>query len=132
MSSIGSSVGEIENLRIDCMPSGRVMRGATVVRCDDVIVVVPAKAERIYSPNISNHVHYAIGVWPWTEAMMKALWRMGIISKQAMDTHTSHVAELEKARESMADLDRMERYARKYGFELTSEQVEAMKCEPAN
>lgn len=130
MSSIGSKIDEIENLQIDPMPSGVVMRGEAVVRCGEVIVVVPAKGGKIYSPNFSKGVHYSIGVWPWTEGMMKALWRLGIISRKAMDMHISSVSEIEKARERMADFERMEGYARKYGFNLTSEQVEAMKCEP--
>lgn len=127
MSTICSPIEEIDNLWLERLPSGKILREATVVRYDNVTVIIPKKGYPIYSSSIQNHVSYSTGHGPWFDGMMKCLHRAGVISKKAIDDHMARVKAISERQSKEWALKDLNRISEKFGIKFTEKQLQALK-----
>lgn len=128
MANIMSPIKEIDQLWMDKMPSGKVMKGVDVI-CVDNIVIVRGQRGALYHAgnNRLGKFAYVFGVWPWTDALMRCLYKLGVLTATQVREHMERAVTHDKWREARDSLAHLQRYMRRYGAELTPEQIQAIQ-----
>lgn len=120
MSTITSPILEISRLKLEPIPTNKILRDAKVCRVEGVTVIVD-KYGTIYSPQVtaSRAYPYKCGL----EATLKGAARLGILSKSALKQHTDMVAK-ERARDAEYHAARsIADQAKVLGLKLTNAQM---------
>lgn len=66
---------------------------------------------------------YVPGAWPWLPPVMRALRKLGAISKADMDAHLALCAAKSADRDKAWDREQVLKIAKRRGLELTAEQL---------
>ena len=86
MSTLLSPVREIKDLYFDVLPSSRVVKLVKGVRVGRVTVLLGANGN-LYSPSIDARREYSCSDWLWSDSLMRALVKLGVISKASLAEH---------------------------------------------
>lgn len=131
MACVSSPIQQIDDLSIESLPTGKPVAAEKVVRIDGLILIV-GKNGRLYAHGhrFDGRFSYTFGTWPWTDPLMKALAKAGVISKEAAKQHAEKAAEFTAKREAKNAADRLVYVAKEAGIKLTARQlaqIETMK-----
>ena len=121
MGIICSTVPEIDDLYFHELPSSRPLIINKAVRVGSTIILV-GKNGKLYSNTIGKFA-YVPGKWPWMTDTMKALVKLGVITKEQMKLHMDHCDRNEKARDITRAKRDLEYIAKKFGVKFTDEQI---------
>ncbi len=123
MTTIFSPIQEINDLVIYEMPKNKPLTAEKVVRVGDVVVAV-TKTGRIYAHGrgFNGKYSYTFAVWPWSDGLIKALAKAGIISKNAAQQHMKLAEERDKKRHSKQRAESFEFAAQQCEILLTPRQ----------
>ncbi len=120
MSMICSKVKSVDNLYLDQLPAGRIVKVVKAVRVNDITVYV-GESGRLYCDRLQK-VAYVVTKWPWNDSLMRALVKLGVITDKEMKEHLElcEAAYIEKDKEWI--WRRLSEAAGEYGFKVTAEQ----------
>lgn len=120
-----SNESEIHNLRFRPFPTKPV--NVRIVRSGNVMIGIGKNGTVYTNSRAALNGAFVIGDWPWTDATMRALVSMGVISQDVVDRHMADVEKrsLEQSRkrayESLAEL------SKEFGIKFTDAQLRKIK-----
>lgn len=122
-----SRVGETINLHLDPLPRGTLLRGADVVCLGTGMLLVRTSEGKLFHSGGPSFGRITCNsTEPWTEALLKGLQRLGVVTEAQVRQHKDAVKANAKWRRSRNALLSLTQTLSNYGVELTDEQVEAI------
>lgn len=116
-----SPVEDIDYLTIEIVPTDRPINVVKAIRSGNVTLLL-TKEGKVYGSN-AKRVSYLPGVSSVQTSSMRALHRLGVITKAQMERHLDACAELSEAREKRRAAERVQEYADRLGIKLTKAQL---------
>lgn len=120
MTMIISHVKAINNLFIRPLPAGKPVRVEKAVRVSGITVFVGSKGT-LYCDAIKSYA-YTPSIYPWTDAMMRALEKLGVITRDQRMEHVRRCKEIDAVRDKKWRWKHLLECSEKYGFKVTAEQ----------
>ena len=110
----------MDDIHFEMIPTERVIKNIeSVIRVDGELVF-KAKDGRLYWSRNQN-ASYIAGMWPWAPAMMKALTKLGIITRKEADEHLRECKEKDDARNREYDMERIRELCQRNGIKAPAE-----------
>lgn len=128
MSTIASPVSEIEKLRFEPFPASKAVAVTKAVRHDRVVLAVGGNGT-IYTQSVSEHAFYSFGKWPFTDGVINALYRAGVITHKAKAQHLKLAGERDARRSRSYHAAQIRDHAKALGIRLTKSQLEKIAAE---
>lgn len=125
MTSFLSPVEKINRLVFNPIPTGRPVALDKMLRVSGFVVIVDAKG-KLYSPNLKDRVCYSCETWPWSDSLLRALVKLGVITSEEMDAHLKRAKEIDNLRSRRNAAKELKRYANRLGMKLTASQEKAL------
>lgn len=126
MSHLASPVKSISDLRIHPLPAGKSINVTKAIRYDGKTFILGANGI-VYSSCVRDNGFYTLSVWGWATSMVRALARIGVISRKDAETHLAAAKatdEWRTRRERAADFAAS---ARRIGLKLTRKQLRQLE-----
>ena len=124
MAHIWSNVDKIDNLWLEALPRSRVIKIEKAIAVERIVLFVTAEG-RLYHNGLENY-SYMPGIRVWTKALMRALLKLKIITKQQMDDHLSLCNKVDAKRIKKNDLDHIQNIAKRNKIKLTKAQLKRL------
>lgn len=123
----GSTVCTTFNqLRIESLPSGKVVKMDRAIKVDETIVFIGADG-KLYCPRVRPGTFYRVSDWGFINPMLNALVKLGVASKEDVDNHKAAAKKEDDRGSARHDMQQLAVIADKYGFELTGSQLSKIK-----
>lgn len=117
---------EIERIRFVQFPTRPTKKVEKIVRVDGLIFAKMGERTVACSRDISKFAYPATTrSFPWMEAVLKGLQRLGMISGKVMDDHMRRCRENSAATEREYQADQFRDAAKALGITLTAQQAKA-------
>ncbi|MEO0437900.1 MAG: hypothetical protein AAF098_13425 [Pseudomonadota bacterium] len=118
---IYSPVSEISNLYIKRLPPGRPVNITKAVRVDSFCLMLGENGT-LYHDGRHKDYAYLLGEYPWSLSMMKALKRLGVITKNQLDQHMKAAKAEDERKDKGWDMKLLTKMSEKHGFKASKEQ----------
>lgn len=128
MSSIMSPVEKLDDLYFHPLPAGKPIRIAKAVRVKN-LTVMQGENGRLYATGggFRDRVCYTVSEWPWTEAMMSALCKLGVITPEQRDWHLAVCRDRDRERDMKHHAWMLQTGAERLGVPLPKAAREAIQ-----
>lgn len=123
MTSVCTPIDEIDRLWFSKIPRGRPIQVDRMV-CVDGVTLIVGKNGKLYATGkrFADNVAYAVGVYPWTNGLIRALYKLKVISHKAMQDHLALCKKHSEASSKRYAQDRLLSGAAALGIKLTAAQ----------
>ncbi len=125
MSSIQSTVDDVEALRFHPMPSRKKVTMVAGVRVERTHVFVD-KAGRVYSTQVRDACYYTLG--SNLDNTLEGCRILGLLTKQAVAKHISDTAAIQTKRDRRYAAESIAEAAKTLGIKLTQAQSKAVEA----
>lgn len=115
-----------KELRIESLPSGRVVKMDRAIKVDETTVFVGADG-KLYCPRVRPGCFYGISEWGFLHPMLNALVKLGVASKEEVENHKAAAKKADDRSSARHDMKSLAVIADKYGFSLTKAQLSKIK-----
>ena len=126
MSTLLSPVREIKDLYFDKLPSSRVVKLVKGVRVGRVTVFLGANGN-LYSPSIDARMAYSCSNWLWSDSLMRALVKLGAISKASLVEHMEAAKLRDATRTVGYEYKRLLELGNRYGLAFKLDKEDMLK-----
>ena len=121
MSTLASPVKAINELNIHQLPAGKAVKVVKAIRYDGKTFILGADGT-VYCSAVANRAYYPLASWGWATSMVRALARLGALSKKDAETHIAAAAKVDNARELKSAASGLVQYAEELGLRFTKKQ----------
>lgn len=121
MSTLASPIKAINELRIHQLPAGKAVKVAKAIRYDGKTFILGVDGT-VYCSAVMNRAFYPLSAWGWATSMVRALVRLGALSKKDAETHLAAAAKVDTTRELKQCAAGLVSYAEDLGLRFTKKQ----------
>lgn len=121
MSTLASPIKSISELRIHQLPAGKAVKVAKAIRYDGKTFILGADGT-VYCSAVTNRSYYPLAAWGWATSMVRALARLGVLTKKDAETHIAAAAKADNNRELKGCAAGLLQYAEELGLRFTKKQ----------
>lgn len=126
MSHLASPVKSISELRIHPLPAGKAINVTKAIRYDGKTFILGAEGT-VYSSCVRDNGFYTLSMWGFATSMVRALARIGVITRKDAETHLAAARATDEWRHKRERVADFAASARKIGMKLTRKQLRQLE-----